>query len=74
MAKKNRIVPPTKVLHFYGISKCDESEIVEFFVGAEAPRPNKVKWVEKKEREEHNENNRGSADKVLIYPENGFDQ
>ena len=63
LAKKNRIVPPTKVLHFFGISKCDESEIFELFVGAEAARPNKVKWVERKEREENTEN-KGSADKV----------
>ena len=56
VARKNRILPPTKVLHFFGISKCDEDEIEELFVGAEAPRPSKVKWVEsKKEKEENSE-------------------
>ena len=60
VARKNRILPPTKVLHFFGISKCDEDEIEELFVGAEAPRPSKVKWVEsKKEKEENSE--RGSS-------------
>jgi len=75
LAKKNRIVPPTKVLHFFGISKCDDSEIEELFVGAEAPRPNKVKWVEtKKESSENSESGsatepkRTSVDKVgLVY-------
>ena len=56
MAKKNRIVPPTKVLHFFGIPKCAEVEIEEMFVKADAPRPNKVKWVEsKKEKEDNSE-------------------
>ena len=71
LAKKNRIVPPTKVLHFFGISKCDDSEIEELFVGAEAPRPNKVKWVDtKKENLENSdkgsvtEPKRTSVDKV----------
>ena len=56
MAKKNRIVPPTKVLHFFGIAKCAEAEIEEMFVKADAPRPNRVKWVEsKKEKEDNSE-------------------
>ena len=67
LAKKNRIVPPTKVLHFFGISKCDEEEIEELFVGAEAPRPNKVKWVEsKKEKAENSEKGSAAADKVFF--------
>ena len=67
LAKKNRIVPPTKVLHFFGISKCDDSEIEELFVGAEAARPNKVKWVDtKKENLDNSETEpkRTSVDKV----------
>ena len=56
VAKKNRIVPPTKVLHFFGIAKCAEEEIEEMFVKADAPRPNRVKWVEsKKEKEDNSE-------------------
>ena len=66
-AKKNRIVGPTKVLHFFGIPKCDEDVIAEFFVEHEAPRPNKVKWVEtKKEKEDNLEKSSGGQGNGVI--------
>jgi heterogeneous nuclear ribonucleoprotein L len=46
MARKNRILPPTKVVHFYGIPKITDEEIEEIFSEYCAPQPNKIKWVE----------------------------
>ena len=57
MAKKNRILPPTKVtfairilliitsqvVHFYGIPKCPEVEVETIFTGHGAAKPNKIK-------------------------------
>jgi len=48
MAKKNRILAPTKVVHFYGIPKVSDQEIEDLFTEYAAPRPNKIKWVESK--------------------------
>jgi len=53
MARKNRILAPTKVIHFYGIPKdMTERDIENLFGEYCAPAPNKIKFVEsKKERE-----------------------
>jgi len=48
MARKNRILPPTKVVHFYGIPKVSDGEVEELFAHYEAPLPIKIKWVEAK--------------------------
>merc|ERR1719150_130286 len=54
MARKNRILAPTKVIHFYGVPKeSGEQDIMDLFGEYCAPPPAKVKFVEsKKEREE----------------------
>ena len=51
MARKNRILAPTKVIHFYGISKVTDECIEDLFKEYAAPRPNKIKWVESKKSE-----------------------
>jgi len=53
MARKNRILAPTKVVHFYGVAKDSrEQDIEDLFAEYCAPTPTKVKFVEsKKERE-----------------------
>merc|ERR1719481_1104346 len=51
-AKKNRIISPTKVLHFFGISKMTEAEAENMFLEYAAPQPNQIKWVESKNRDE----------------------
>jgi len=48
MAKKNRILAPTKVVHFYGIPRVSDQEIEDLFSEYAAPHPNKIKWVESK--------------------------
>jgi len=48
MSKKNRILAPTKVIHFYGIPKVSDLDVEGLFNEYAAPRPNKVKWVESK--------------------------
>merc|ERR1711864_53124 len=52
MAKKNRILAPTKVVHFYGIPKCTDAEVEDVFTEYCAPQPNKIKWVEAKRNPE----------------------
>merc|ERR1719336_2284934 len=54
MARKNRILAPTKVIHFYGVPKeSGEQDIMDLFGEYCAPPPAKIKFVEsKKEREE----------------------
>jgi len=51
MSKKNRILPPTKVVHFYGIPKVVEEEVEKIFTGHGAATPNKIKWVETKKEQ-----------------------
>ena len=53
MARKNRILAPTKVIHFYGVSRdMSEDDIEKLFEEYCAPPPHKVKFVEsKKERD-----------------------
>jgi len=61
MARKNRILAPTKVIHFYGVPReMTESDIEGLFSEQCAPPPNKVKFVEsKKERDGGGEDRSG---------------
>jgi len=51
-AKKNRIISPTKVIHFFNIPKISDSEVEDMFTEYAAPQPNQIKWVESKPRED----------------------
>ena len=53
MARKNRILAPTKVIRFYGVPRdMTEADIERLFSEQCAPAPNKIKFVEsKKERD-----------------------
>merc|ERR1740129_1600444 len=44
-AAKNRIVPPTKTLHFYNVPKMDDDDFRELFTQQGATRPLNVKWL-----------------------------
>ena len=63
MAKKNRILAPTKVIHFYGVPRdMNDRDIVDLFAEYCAPTPNKVKFVEsKKERDGGNNDERSGV-------------
>jgi heterogeneous nuclear ribonucleoprotein L len=43
-AAKNRILAPTKTLHFYNVPKMEDSELEAVFAGKEAPLPARIKW------------------------------
>jgi len=47
-ARKNRIMSPSKVLHFYGIPKVSDEELRDMFTQYSAPQPNNIKWMESK--------------------------
>jgi len=51
-AKKNRIISPTKVIHFFNIPKISDAEVENMFSEYAAPQPNQIKWVESKQRED----------------------
>jgi len=61
MARKNRILAPTKVIHFYGVPRdMTEADIERLFSEQCAPAPNKIKFVEsKKERDGGGEDRNG---------------
>ena len=61
MARKNRILAPTKVIHFYGVPReMTERDIELVFSEQCAPPPHKVKFVEsKKERDGGGEDKSG---------------
>merc|ERR1711874_772486 len=63
MARKNRILAPTKVIHFYGVPReMSEANIEELFSSHCAPAPNKIKFVEsKKERDGAGEERGGTG-------------
>lgn len=44
-AAKNRIVPPTKTLHFYNLPKMEDEELCEKFADQGAVRPQSIKWL-----------------------------
>jgi len=43
-AIKNRIIAPTKCLHFYNVPKMEDSELEDLFTDNGAPRPARMKW------------------------------
>jgi len=47
-AAKNRLTPPTEILHFYNVPKIDDDWLIMVFAEKQAPRPTKVKWFETK--------------------------
>lgn len=47
-AAKNRIIPPTKILHFYNVPKMDDDRLMDVFAEQHAPCPTRVKWFEAK--------------------------
>jgi heterogeneous nuclear ribonucleoprotein L len=49
MARKNRLLMPTKVLHFYNVLRVSDEELKACFQEQEAPEPINIKWVEPKE-------------------------
>merc|ERR1719400_781616 len=43
-AAKNRIIPPTQILHFYNVPKMEDEEMEALFVDKGSSTPNKIKW------------------------------
>merc|ERR1719495_152188 len=43
-AAKNRIIAPTKILHFYNVPKMEDTEMEDIFSRVGAPLPAKIKW------------------------------
>ena len=43
-AAKNRIIAPTKILHFYNVPKMEDPEMEDIFSRVGAPLPAKIKW------------------------------
>ena len=44
-AAKNRIIAPTKILHFYNVPKMEEGQMEDIFSSRDAPLPARVKWL-----------------------------
>lgn len=44
-AAKNRIIAPTKVLHFYNVPEMDDEDLECIFTTRDAPRPARIKWM-----------------------------
>ena len=49
LARKNRIIRPSAVLHFFNIMKMSDGEVEQLFGSASAPLPQKIKWVSNKQ-------------------------
>jgi len=47
-AAKNRVMPPTRVLHFYNTPHLSEDQMGDLFVDHEAACPTNVRWFESK--------------------------
>lgn len=47
-AAKNRLVPPTKILHFFNVPDMSDDAMMDIFSDSNAPFPTKVKWFESK--------------------------
>jgi len=43
-AAKNRVIAPTKILHFYNVPKMEDMELEATFTDKGAPAPEKIKW------------------------------
>ena len=61
MARKNRLLRPTKVLHFYNVERVPDEELNAGFQLREAPFPINIKWMEPKE------NTRSTGVSGLLY-------
>jgi len=48
-ARKNRMMYPTKVLHFFNADRVADNELIQLFKEAGAPEPINIKWNEPKE-------------------------
>merc|ERR1719439_289447 len=47
-AAKNRIIAPTRILHFYNVPKMEDDRLIDVFAEQHAPCPTRVKWFESK--------------------------
>lgn len=47
-AAKNRIMPPTKILHFYNVPMMDDDALMDVFAEKDSPCPTRIKWFETK--------------------------
>jgi heterogeneous nuclear ribonucleoprotein L len=47
-AAKNRIISPTKIVHFYNVPKIEDHDMKDIFTKAGASCPSKVKWFPSK--------------------------
>lgn len=47
-AAKNRLIPPSKILHFYNVPKMDDDSMMDIFSEANAPFPTKLTWFDNK--------------------------
>ena len=47
-AAKNRIIGPTKCLHFYNCPKMEDHELENIFTENQAPCPSRIKWLPSK--------------------------
>jgi len=45
-AAKNRVMPPTNVLHFYNTPLLSEDQMADLFVDHDAPCPSNVRWFD----------------------------
>ena len=43
-AAKNRIIPPTRIIHFYNVPKLEDDEMLGLFAEKGSPAPSKIKW------------------------------
>jgi len=57
-AAKNRIIPPTKTLHFYNVPLMSEEALLDIFTDNLAPCPARINWFEDKS-ESPNKTGRG---------------
>ena len=48
-ARKNRMMYPTKVLHFFNADRIADNELMQLFADQGAPEPTNIKWQEPKE-------------------------
>jgi len=48
-AAKNRIMPPTRYLHFFNVPQMDDDEMENVFADAGAPTPVSIKWLNNKD-------------------------
>lgn len=48
-ARKNRMMYPTKVLHFFNADRIADNELMQLFADQGAPEPTNIKWQDPKE-------------------------